>query len=376
MTILEFELQNKKEKLAKIFISKKVNLFNRFYNDVTPSTLAQIFSTLHCAFNHLFGSLNNSGNHFHAGPSRQLLNLIDFFEELQGTLCSTDFDFNLNEYYTDIIKKGKGFLKTTGGSTIPRDFFEITLIDEEPIFLLNSIIDLKVKDQTITPIPKKKIGNGSFADVFSFTDPNFGIKMAQKIAFKQSDTKEITRFKTEYKNLKSLDSPFIVKAYTYNENNNSYTMEYIDETLDKYISKRNTKITLSERRTLIVQLLKAFNYIHSKDLLHRDISYTNILVKTYDDSCPIIKVADLGLVKEKDSRLTSDDSSIKGSLNDHSDLELVGYNNYRMVHETFVLTKIVYFILKGRKKFDNESNSYLKDFLNKGLSSNKDGYVL
>ncbi len=371
MDFLETQLQFRNSDLEKIYTSDQVNLYKNFYSEITPSILSHIFSTLHCAFNDLFGFMNRKKDHYNAHQSKQLISIIEFYENLQGKLQGTTSDFILNEYYTETINTCKGFLEGSGGSQIPNNF-KIKLIDEEPIFKINSTIDLKVQNQTITSISKKKIGHGSYADVFCFTDPNFGIKVVQKKAKKNLDTKEITRLKIEFNYLNSLESPFIVKAYTYNEIDNSYTMEFIDETLDSYIRKNNTKITLYDRRNLIVQLLKAFKYIHSKELLHRDISYTNILVKTYDDSSQIIKVADLGLVKEKNSNLTGDNSLVKGSLNDYSDLERVGYKNYKMVHETFVLTKIVYFILTGRKNFDKESTSYLKGFLDKGLSPNKE----
>lgn len=45
-------------------------------------------------------------------------------------------------------------------------------------------------------------------------------------------------------------------------------------------------------------ILEVYNFDESKNLLHRDISTTNILVKQYDDA-NIIKIADFGLVKDK-----------------------------------------------------------------------------
>lgn len=374
MDNLEPYLKIKKDKLETIYKSDKVILYQDFYTDITPFNLRQIFSTLHCAFNELFAYMNSKnddyGGHYNAHESRQLLDTIDYFELLNAKLKTFDLDFSLDAEYIEVIKECKQFLKRSNGSTIPDDFIDISLIDNKPIFKLNSTISLKKQNENIN-ITLKKVGEGSYAHVSSFIEPNLSVKVALKKAKKNLNTKEITRFKNEFYDLKSLDSPFIVKAFTYNEIDNSYTMEFIDETIDSYIQKNNTKITFYERRTLIVQLLKAFKHIHSKNLLHRDISYTNILVKTYDDSSQIIKVADLGLVKRENSNLTGYDTPVKGSLNDYSDLERVGFDNYKMEHETFVLTKIVYFILTGKKSYHKESNTGLKDFLDKGLSPDK-----
>ena len=148
-------------------------------------------------------------------------------------------------------------------------------------------------------------------------------------------------------------------------------MEYVDEDLAKYISKRNADLHQTKRRILINQLLFGFEYLHSKKMLHRDISYNNILVKLYDDGTDMIKIADLGLVKRPTSDLTSLDSEIKGSLNDYTDLARVGFSNYSIEHETFALTKVIYFILTGKKKFHTEKSQALKGFLEKGTHSDK-----
>lgn len=56
----------------------------------------------------------------------------------------------------------------------------------------------------------------------------------------------------------------------------------------------------------INQIFRAFEYIHENIGLHRDISTTNILLKKYDNDLLVIKVSDFGLVKLKNSTLTSD----------------------------------------------------------------------
>ena len=70
----------------------------------------------------------------------------------------------------------------------------------------------------------------------------------------------------------------------YNESNNEYVMEYMDYTLDRYISQNNSELTIAQRKNIGQQILRAFNYIHSKGRLHRDISPKNILLKKYDDT--------------------------------------------------------------------------------------------
>ena len=104
-------------------------------------------------------------------------------------------------------------------------------------------------------------------------------------------------------------------------------------------------------------------------MLHRDISLTNVFVKHYED-VDIFKIGDFGLVKIPNSSLTSTYSEIKGSLND-PDLINVGFANYEMCHETFALTRLCYYILTGRTNINKQKNGMIKQFWDKGTSTNR-----
>lgn len=114
--------------------------------------------------------------------------------------------------------------------------------------------------------------------------------------------------------------------------------------------------------------IKAFEYIHSQDLLHRDISLTNVLVKKYE-GLNVVKISDFGLVKTKESNLTSTDSEVKGSLNDPQ-LDVFKFKNYYIAHETYALTRLIYFVMTGKAKIDKFGDDSLKEFVMRGVSIN------
>lgn len=120
-----------------------------------------------------------------------------------------------------------------------------------------------------------------------------------------------------------------------------------------------------------MQIFKGFSYIYSKGYLHRDISFTNVLLQHYENDLTIVKISDFGLVKMKQSDLTSFGSEINGSLND-SNLQIVGGGNYNMEYETFALTRLIYYVMTGRYNLENIKNQKVKDFVLKGISSNLD----
>ncbi|MGL4607420.1 MAG: protein kinase family protein [Eubacteriaceae bacterium] len=116
----------------------------------------------------------------------------------------------------------------------------------------------------------KLIGEGSYASVFSFNDNFYNRKFVLKKAKKDLDSKELERFKQEFEEMKKLSSPYIVEVYRYEDDNNQYIMELMDYTLDTYYKRYNHTLSKVDRKSIANQILRAFKYIHSKKLLHRD----------------------------------------------------------------------------------------------------------
>lgn len=192
---------------------------------------------------------------------------------------------------------------------------------------------------------------------------------ALKRAKQNLNEKELTRFQNEFKEMKRLKCPYIVEVYSFNKQKNEYTMEYMDQTLNNYIEKNNSKISLEDRKSIIKQIIRGFKYLHSKDMLHRDISYNNILVKTYE-GINVYKISDFGLVKLKNSELTSDHTDFKGSLNDPS-LKIRGFNSYDLLDEIYALTLLLTYILTGKKEAANVSIKCVKEFIKKGIDNDR-----
>lgn len=215
----------------------------------------------------------------------------------------------------------------------------------------------------------KLVGEGSYAQVFKYKDQYYKKFFVLKRAKKELNSKELSRFKREFEQMNNLQSPYIVEVFSYDESKNEYIMEYMDFTLDSYINKNNSTLSFAERKGLGYQILKAFSYIHSKGLLHRDISPKNVLLKKYEDVL-VVKVSDFGLVRIPESHLTSVGTPFKGYFNDPS-LILDGFESYNILHETYALTRLLFFVMTGRTNMEKIENASLRVFAEKGINPDK-----
>ena len=347
-----------------------VDLYS-FFDD---ERLQYIFSTIHTNMIASFKSMNvklptnENEEYFWADPSRILISAIELLEDLFRKLKKTKYEFIIDEYYDAVIKKCNTFLSPRYGSTIPAHMDKIELYYTIPIIKQLNVINIENPDIQNTAT-LKLIGEGSYAHVYTYVDQFYNKQYVVKRAKKNLTEKEIQRFKQEYEELKQLSSPYIVEVYRYNDDKKEYIMEYMDYTLCDFIEKNNSTLDKMKRKSIGFQIIRAFQYIHSKNLLHRDISPNNVLIKKYDD-IEVIKVSDFGLVKIPNSDLTSLQTEVKGCFNDPN-LHVIGFSNYSMVHETYALTRLLYFVMTGKTNCSKISDSKLQKFVQRGMHSDE-----
>ena len=344
------------------------------YKAFTHPHLREILTTLHHDLILLFKRMNDrlpTGEceaHFWADESRELIRRLDIINGLFGALKGTPLSFNIDSYYADLFLKCRDFLRSSGGSELPPNMAKIDLYYMIPIFTPVSSVTVSHEQQELT-YQLKLVGEGSYANVFKYKDTFYNRFFILKRAKKGLDSKELARFRREYDVMRTLSSPYVVEVYNYNSAKNEYIMEYMDYTLDGYIAAHNSTLTIIQRKGIAQQILRAFDYLHSKGHLHRDISPKNILIKEYDDTL-VVKLSDFGLVKIPDSTLTTVNTEFKGYFNDPA-LVVEGFNTYGIVHETYALTRVIYFVMTGKTNTEKITNQNLRNFVERGLNPDK-----
>jgi eukaryotic-like serine/threonine-protein kinase len=333
-------------------------IYYKIYEDY-DERFQKIFTYLHKNLNDLFSHMNykNEYNkHYNADESRELLSIIRKLDDLRAILTETENEIEINENYLKVIDRCRNFLKQSGGSTIPDDFENIEIIRYESVFRLTKKV-IKISKSKTTKITT--IGEGAFSIVYKYKDENYNRTFALKRAKKGLSERDLQRLKKEFEILKSLNYPYILEVYRYDDSENSYSMELCDCTLDQYISKQNGNpgFTSEKRKNIALQFLTAITYLHSKGHLHRDISYKNVLLKLYDNDLIVVKLSDFGLVKEKGSEFTLTDSSLKGTI---IDVTLKSCAEYNLTNEIYTIGMILNFIFTARKNFHNDNSDISK----------------
>ncbi|UCF80480.1 MAG: protein kinase [Acidobacteriota bacterium] len=135
------------------------------------------------------------------------------------------------------------------------------------------------------------LGSGGFGTVYLAEDSMIQKRMALKVPHEQ--TRELEKLLAEARLLARLDHPHIVRVYTADIVNETFfiVMEYVEgETLMDRL-KNGKKLPVEDAVDLLIPIGEAAEYAHRKNILHRDIRPSNILVEA---ASGVPKVADFG----------------------------------------------------------------------------------
>ena len=143
----------------------------------------------------------------------------------------------------------------------------------------------------------KLLGKGSFGSIYIGTNKKTGEEVAIKV---EQSSDEISQLKIEYKAYKILEGGYgFPKVYDFYEDKrkNVLIMEMLGPSLEKLFNQRKKKFSLLTVIMIVEQILYRLEYIHSRNLVHRDIKPDNFLIGKGNNN-KLIYVIDLGLSKK------------------------------------------------------------------------------
>lgn len=148
------------------------------------------------------------------------------------------------------------------------------------------------------------LGAGGLGIVFKARQPVIeklvAIKMLRS-GLLHADT--IERFKREGKFVSRLDHHNIANVYDFGVTERGQpfmVMEYVaGRNLGDMIREKGS-IPIESGLDICIQICDGMAHAHGNGVLHRDIKPANILLKSYEDREPVVKILDFGLAKWKD----------------------------------------------------------------------------
>lgn len=149
----------------------------------------------------------------------------------------------------------------------------------------------------------KRLGQGSFGEVFKVKDLNDGetkvIKASHTKHDARYDPRTLKSFETEVKLLKKCNHPGVVQCHQARIDSDTgriiIVLEYANnKSLRTFLNKNHSQLDKKLIISYLKQLTQGLHHIHSLKILHRDLKPDNILL-TKDGKA---KITDFGVSKE------------------------------------------------------------------------------
>ncbi|MCL6106773.1 MAG: Stk1 family PASTA domain-containing Ser/Thr kinase [Actinobacteria bacterium] len=200
----------------------------------------------------------------------------------------------------------------------------------------------------------KRLGSGGMADVYLAEDAHLGRQVAIKILYKRyaRDEEFVARFRREAQAAAGLNHPHIVSIYDRGEADGSYyiAMEYLEgRSLKDIIAEKGT--LLPDKAIFIAeQILRALQFAHEHNVIHRDIKPHNIVVSDRGH----VKVTDFGIARAGGSAKMTETGSILGTAQYLSPEQAKG-KAVEQGSDLYSLGVVLYEMLTGRVPFEGEN---------------------
>ncbi|MBI4863378.1 MAG: protein kinase [Candidatus Riflebacteria bacterium] len=158
-----------------------------------------------------------------------------------------------------------------------------------------------------------ELGQGGMGVVYRALHVSLKREVALKLLVTESAKNDrfIKRFHREVKVLAGLSHPNIVRIYDSGEMDGRpyYTMEVVDGVDLARLVEEQSPLPVGRVLSLVRQAVDALAYIHSNNLLHRDIKLRNLMVDRSDQ----LKLMDFGLAKPAEEMGVTREGTILGT---------------------------------------------------------------
>lgn len=144
---------------------------------------------------------------------------------------------------------------------------------------------------------KRKIGSGSFGDIYLGTNMTTGEDVAVKLELTNSKHPQLARETKVYRTLQGIVGIPFVRWYGVERDHNCMVMDLLDRDLESLFNICGRMFRLKTVLMIADQLLNRLQSIHNKCFIHRDIKPDNFLLGRTEQTLHLVHVIDFGLAK-------------------------------------------------------------------------------
>ncbi len=199
------------------------------------------------------------------------------------------------------------------------------------------------------------LGHGGMSDVFEAKDSIFKREVAIKIIKPEfiDNIENLIRFQNEARIAACLNHPNIIKIYDYGE------IDHLPFIVNEFVKDQTLRDVLDFKRYLsskesclvMLQICDACIYLHSKNIIHRDIKPQNIFYGV-DGS---VKLSDFGISVVINSKMNVNENNKIVGTAQYLAPEVITGNKPNFQSDIFALGITFYELLTGRVPFDGKT---------------------
>lgn len=155
----------------------------------------------------------------------------------------------------------------------------------------------------------KRLGRGGMAEVYGARELASGRRCAIKIIRPASADKPRTRarFRREAELMQRVQHPNVARCEGLHEADDGtlyMVLEYVEGQTLKSLMRSSGELGVRTGVSIILQLLRALDAVHTAGLVHRDVKPSNVMVTRDEDGRHVVKLIDFGLAEVVDGPAT------------------------------------------------------------------------